>query len=350
MRRAYSGRSDALVRSEQGEQGFWPSYADMMSAVALILFFLMLLSYTQNIITGNNLRATQAALTNTEQTLSVTQSNLALSQQSLAETQRQLAETQQQVQTASAELADITASLDDARLMLLQQQADLDSQTQQLADQAALIASQEAYVRSASEELVTMRNQMHTLAFLRLNIVTQIRDAMAQVLGDPSKVSVSETGSLVLSDGVLFDVGSSEILAGAKPTLNRLIDVFATVLGDGDNIRYIDSIIIAGHTDWTGTNWDNRELSTDRANAVLQYMLEGGNGALQPYVQYFSAAGYGEERPIAGTDQNTPEGRAANRRIEISIVLRDESILDAVNSVLAMDLPEGVEASVTFQP
>ena len=45
MRRQYVGRSDAMVRSAEGEQGFWPSYADMMSAVALILFFLMLLSY-----------------------------------------------------------------------------------------------------------------------------------------------------------------------------------------------------------------------------------------------------------------------------------------------------------------
>ena len=40
MRRQYKGRSDALVKSAEGEQGFWPSYADMMSAVALILFFL----------------------------------------------------------------------------------------------------------------------------------------------------------------------------------------------------------------------------------------------------------------------------------------------------------------------
>ena len=44
MRRVYKGRTDGLVATSQGEQGFWPSYADMMSAVALILFFLMLLT------------------------------------------------------------------------------------------------------------------------------------------------------------------------------------------------------------------------------------------------------------------------------------------------------------------
>ena len=66
MRRQFKGRSEAFVRSNDGEQGFWPSYADMMSAVALILFFVMLLSYIQNLITGNNLQNTKAALADTE--------------------------------------------------------------------------------------------------------------------------------------------------------------------------------------------------------------------------------------------------------------------------------------------
>ena len=52
MKRYRSASGSGLVSTAQGEQGFWPSYADMMSAVALILFFLMLLSYIQNLITG----------------------------------------------------------------------------------------------------------------------------------------------------------------------------------------------------------------------------------------------------------------------------------------------------------
>ena len=42
MRRQYRSHMEGSVASSEGEQGFWPSYADMMSAVALILFFLML--------------------------------------------------------------------------------------------------------------------------------------------------------------------------------------------------------------------------------------------------------------------------------------------------------------------
>ena len=72
MKRTYKARGDALVKSSDGEQGFWPSYADMMSALALILFFLMLLSYIQNLVTGNNLRSTQDDLEMTRNQLALT--------------------------------------------------------------------------------------------------------------------------------------------------------------------------------------------------------------------------------------------------------------------------------------
>ena len=49
MRRG-SLRTGKRSADSGGEQGFWPTYADMMSTVALILFFLMLISYIQNLI------------------------------------------------------------------------------------------------------------------------------------------------------------------------------------------------------------------------------------------------------------------------------------------------------------
>ena len=353
MRRGYTGRSDALVKSEQGEQGFWPSYADMMSAMALILFFLMLLSYTQNMITGNNLRNTQKTLSNTEETLSVTQQNLDARQAELEAAQRELAEAQsqlalrlQQVQNAELELESLNADLSAAQLALDRQQADLDAQAQLLDTQRDQLAEQDAYLQAANEELLNMHNTMATISVLRLSILEQIRDSVAQVMGDPSKVSISDNGSIVLGDGVFFDSGAAVIKPEAQPTLDRLIDAFATILSNENNTRYIDAIVINGYTDWVDTNWNNRILSTNRANAVLEYLLSRGAQKLTGYAQYFSAAGYGEERPIPGVDQNTEEGRAANRRIEISIILKDDSILDIVDSYLDIDLPESVSATV----
>ena len=95
MRRTYQSRSGAFVRSAEGEQGFWPSYADMMSAVALILFFLMLLSYIQNLITGNDLQNTQEVLAETRATLDLTL---------------------RQVEEAESELEKVTIDLDEAKV------------------------------------------------------------------------------------------------------------------------------------------------------------------------------------------------------------------------------------------
>ncbi|MBQ9332516.1 MAG: OmpA family protein [Oscillospiraceae bacterium] len=334
MRRQYSGRADSMVKSAEGEQGFWPSYADMMSAVALILFFLMLLSYIQNLITGNNLQ-------NTQELLDDTKTRLASTELELRDTEDSLALTLKQVEDAESELSKITIDLDRVKLTLAEKEDDLAAQDQLLSNQAALLQEQEEYMKAASQEILELRGQMQTIAVLRLSILEQIRDSVVKVMGDASKVSIGENGNIVLSEGVFFDVGSSAIKAGAIPTLNQLIDVFQRFLSDPDNVKYVDSIVISGHTDSTGTDENNRVLSTDRANAVLGYLLDNGGGKLQQYASYFCAAGYGETRPVA--DNETEEGRAQNRRIEISIILKDDSVLDIVESYLDIEVPESVQ-------
>lgn len=334
MRRQYSGRADSMVKSAEGEQGFWPSYADMMSAVALILFFLMLLSYIQNLITGNNLQ-------NTQELLDDTKTRLASTELELRDTEDSLSLTLKQVEDAESELSKITIDLDRVKLTLAEKEDDLAAQDQLLSNQAALLQEQEEYMKAASQEILELRGQMQTIAVLRLSILEQIRDSVVKVMGDASKVSIGENGNIVLSEGVFFDVGSSAIKAGAIPTLNQLIDVFQRFLSDPDNVKYVDSIVISGHTDSTGTDENNRVLSTDRANAVLGYLLDNGGGKLQQYASYFCAAGYGETRPVA--DNETEEGRAQNRRIEISIILKDDSVLDIVESYLDIEVPESVQ-------
>lgn len=297
-------------RSESGgEQGFWPSYADMMSAVALILFFLMLLSYIQNLVTGNDLQNTQEVL----------------------------AQTKEQVLLAEDQLAGLTDELKKKQDQLEDYAVQIVQQKEEMEAQEKLIGQQEAYLLAANDELTQMRNQMQTIAVLRLSILEQIRESIVEVMGDASKVSIGDNGNIILSDSVLFDLGSSEIKEDSAGVLGELIDVFYQFLSDGENAKYVDSIVISGHTDITGTAESNRVLSTDRANSVLNYLLMGKNGKLNAFSSYFCAAGYGATRPVASND--TEEGKAANRRIEISMILKDDTVLDIVESYLALELP-----------
>ena len=348
MKRVRSGRTDSLVAAAEGEQGFWPSYADMMSAVALILFFLMLLSYIQNLITGNDLQNTQEVL---------------------AETRERLTLTVSQVEAAEADLLRVSSDLEEARITLNSQQEeiqgytaaisqyikDIDTYAKEIAGQEKTIRSQqqlidwqEEYLAAANTELRQMRTQMQTIAVLRLSILEQIRDSIVEVMGDASKVSIGENGSIILSEGVLFDLGSSAIKPESRPVLDQLVQVFSRFLADSENAKYVDSIVISGHTDSTGTADRNRDLSTDRANSVLNYLLTGDRGVLEPYAEYFCAAGYGQTRPVE--TNATEEGRAANRRIEISMILKDESVLKIVEQYLALELPDAEPAAASPRP
>ena len=342
MRRTYQGRGGAFVRSAEGEQGFWPSYADMMSAVALILFFLMLLSYIQNLITGNDLQNTQEVLADTRAQLELTLTQVDEAKSDLEAVTIDLAEAQLSLDEQKGKLDEQSAQLAAQAKELDAQKDELAAQDKLLADQKALLGEQEKYLKAADKELLEMRSRMQTIAVLRLSILEQIRDSVVAVMGDASKVSIGDNGAIVLDEGVLFDFGSSAIKPAARPTLDRLVEVFKSFLSDEENARYVDSIIISGHTDSIGTDAENRVLSTARANAVLNYLLTAQKGELDAYAQYFCAAGYGATRPVASND--TDEGRAQNRRIEISITLRDDTIMDIVENYLELDLPESAAA------
>jgi len=105
-----------------------------------------------------------------------------------------------------------------------------------------------------------------------------------------------------ISGDVAFDVGSANI----KPGFASSLDALAQQMLARDGSRF--SII--GHTDNSGSESYNQQLSEKRAEAVADYLVGQGvsAGAL-------SILGLGESRPIA--DNATPEGQSLNRRVEI---------------------------------
>ncbi len=105
--------------------------------------------------------------------------------------------------------------------------------------------------------------------------------------------------------GVRFASGRSVLTEESYATL----DAVAASLEAHPEIR----VEIAGHTDATGSAEVNRRLSLARARAVMMYLARKG---IAP--ERMEARGYGPDRPIA--TNGTPEGRARNRRVELSII------------------------------
>lgn len=104
----------------------------------------------------------------------------------------------------------------------------------------------------------------------------------------------------------LFDSGKATLKDGStKVLVNALVGIKA---------KPGWLIVVSGHTDDTGSVSLNQTLSLQRAEAVRHWMRDTGDVP----ESCFAVQGYGDSRPIASND--TPDGRAQNRRVEISLV------------------------------
>jgi outer membrane protein OmpA-like peptidoglycan-associated protein len=135
----------------------------------------------------------------------------------------------------------------------------------------------------------------------------QIKELKENTAG--SGVDVTETpdgqGILVnLPNGVTFAVDSTTI----TPTFQSTLDQIA-----GSLTKYPNSLVdVMGHTDSTGSDAYNLDLSKRRAEAVGNYLTLRGVTRAR-----IATIGYGEQYPVA--DNATESGRALNRRVEIRI-------------------------------
>jgi len=121
-------------------------------------------------------------------------------------------------------------------------------------------------------------------------------------------VSVTRIGdeiTLNMPSNISFAFGSADLDARFFPVLDSVSKVVT---------KYNKTLVeVAGHTDSVGSNESNQSLSERRANTVAQYLISKGIVRERMIV-----VGAGENMPVA--DNNTAEGRALNRRVELSLL------------------------------
>ncbi|WP_322964652.1 OmpA family protein [Sphingomonas fuzhouensis] len=134
----------------------------------------------------------------------------------------------------------------------------------------------------------------------------QERDLRARTAGtDVQVVRQGDDLLLNLPSGITFAYNSAQVQPQFRQTLDQVADILSQY-----KQTYID---VYGHTDSTGSDAYNQRLSEQRAVAVADYLASRG---VQP--ARIGTRGFGKSQPIASND--TEEGRAANRRVEIKIV------------------------------
>jgi len=123
----------------------------------------------------------------------------------------------------------------------------------------------------------------------------------------PRGATVDEVGCMqqLILNNVEFVVNSSELTAGSKASLDQVADALR---GRPD----VKSMSVIGHTDSTGSDVYNQRLSERRAAAVADYLRRSGTS------NRFISSGRGESQPIS--DNESEEGRARNRRVELNVI------------------------------
>jgi len=211
----------------------------------------------------------------------------------------------------------------------------LDAANASLADALNQNQKDRDQLAALQNQLSDLQKEKETAAQMSKGLEDEMRADLESKDVTISKLQGKLTVNIL--DRVMFDSGEA-ILKPAGETVMRKI---AALLAAHPNLK----IHVIGHTDNVpirsryASNW---ELSTARALAAVHFLTE--KAGVDP--RRVGAVGYGEYRPIA--DNSTPDGRAKNRRIAITI-LSDELVgADAVptaKNVPAPELPTATNAA-----
>ncbi len=295
------GRRRPMLDEEPGEN-FWPSFTDLISTISLILFVLVLLAYMQNLISGKNLERTRAEL---EGTLA----RLEASQRDVASSERRLRSLAAEIEAGQAQL--------------------------KLSEEK--VNAQQAVIGDSNRELEELRTRLHGISVLRVDLLSKVKGSLEAELQKGSgktapQVRIAENGNIVLNESLVFEYNSYTIKAEGKRLLDKLADAFAHVLADPGVRANIDVVLVQGHTDERGQPTYNRELSAKRANAVLDHMFAANRELEQAYGSYFASSAYSEFRPV--NTEKSEQAYEQNRRIEISVVLKDATIRGVIDEYM----------------
>lgn len=143
---------------------------------------------------------------------------------------------------------------------------------------------------------------------------------LEQKMGQKAEVErVGEGIKVTFDSGILFAVNSANLTPDMKKTLTDFVNTLK---------EYDDTyILIDGHTDATGSESHNQQLSDKRANSVYQYLNQQGVANSR-----MGTRGFGELQPVA--DNGTEDGRRKNRRVEVAIWANEELKKKAADGTL----------------
>lgn len=208
--------------------------------------------------------------------------------------------------SAAAEVEDLRKDLTDVSAAHTAALARVEQAEAQIKQESDAASANRAMIDDLNMQLSNREKQVAALAAEmseRDATLASLRNAPASALQIDR--CTERTDAVIEGSRINFVTASAEITAGSVPLLERLTGIAIACSGSGAILE------IGGHTDDRGEEENNQKLSEARAAAVVSFMASRGVPE-----DGLNAIGFGETKPIA--DNETDEGRAANRRISFA--------------------------------
>lgn len=188
------------------------------------------------------------------------------------------------------------------------------SEKDRLTNELTLLGKEKGALSADLKKALDRVEELRVMAEKRKEKLRELKTKLAEMQAQGKLTVITRNGRMIvkLPENVLFDVGKSKLKKEGEAAIAQLAPILTSLEG-----RHFQ---VAGHTDSTGKDETNWRLSTDRALEVTLFLINNG---MPP--ERLSAVGYGRFQPVAPND--TDEGRAQNRRIEIVLVPNIEELM-----------------------
>lgn len=341
----------ALSRNRRSERtiDYWPGFVDALSTLLLAIMFLLSVFVLAQFLLSREITGKDAVLDRLNSQINELTQLLALERSSAQDFQDQIATLRASLASAedertrlqqaldsgsgsaaaaNAQVSELETALDDQRALSQRARSQIELLNQQL----SALRQQIAALENALEASETRDEQSQTkIADLgrRLNVALAQRvqelsryrsdffGRLREILSDRDNIRVVGD-RFVFQSEVLFASGSDVLQPEGRAEMAKLADAINELVKEiPSDINWI--IRVDGHTDnipITGGRYeDNWELSSNRADAVVRFLIDEGVPPTR-----LAATGFGEFQPLEEGD--SPEARARNRRIEFKLTER----------------------------
>jgi len=370
-------------KNKEEAQNFWISYADLMAGLLFVFILLVGAIVVKYVFIQTDLQAIKTDLEQQKEALGLSESALADKKKRLNDIKTKLKNTQQEnlhlsfeLSTAQKKLENLNKELNSSQDMnqrlndhiatkieeislnkdeiqklkdlifdyelkekdlnsknsLLSQELDkkdniLVLKNQELAQLENTLLIQSKEHQKIVEELDITKVKIKNLTGIRIKVVTKLK----KKLGKSIKID-PKSGAIVFNSNILFTQSSFKLKEEAKKELSEVLQKYINaLLFDKDIRKYIDKVIIEGHTNSDGSYLYNLQLSQKRALEVMKFLYQKYPKDSAVLREYISASGRSYANPII---KNKVEDKDASRRIEIKFRIKNEKAINELKNFL----------------